>query len=391
MKAVPLVFSTPPEADFLPFLPSLRSHADQVFRPELKPHKDKALQRNTVVSWMDNNGYMSLASKILNCGTKYTHLKDANGHEKYAKMYCRNEQCPDCGDRGSRVHKTRSTRARDRLMWAPVLGYVVFTLPGDLARAHLTKDTLKAMEKAAADIVAEHFNAVGGLNRIHFAGNKLGKLQIHVNTLFPIEGTNGIGRVEEATLDKARDAWTDFVNKHFDRAEETTVLHYSFATTRPKKANKIKYVLRPIIDAFAFMLLTDEDKHYILSLRGWHNSRWFGKLSNSTYKKYLIEKGIDPKKHENDDPYLSKKCPLCGERFRFVDIVHKSELPLHRLRRIDNDTLVDFEIFTVLKGGPKKTWGKQDDTKKTPVRKFVATPTTQSIIHRDLFETQTQI
>ena len=348
-----LPFLAPPGPDNSVDLPSLSTPIAQVFSPELNPHNDRALQQKTVVSWLDDNGYSDLASKMLSCGTNYAYLRCPNGHEKYAKLHCKLEFCPDCGARGSRIHKTRATRARDRLLWAPVLGYAVFTLPGDLAASHLSKDTLKRLEQEAGKIVMTHFGAAGGSNRIHFAGDALGHLQIHVNVLFALENTNGIGKVDKAILDAARDAWTVFVNSHFNRTEKTTVFHYSFATTGPKKANKIKYVFRPIIDAFKFMVLPDEDKHYIVGLRGWHNTRWFGKLSNSTYKKYLTGKGIEYQKHQNDDAYLSKICPVCGEKFRYIETVHKYDLPIYRLRRLDNDTLVDFEVFNALQTGKK--------------------------------------
>lgn len=330
-------------------LPSLCTPHGQVPLSGPNPHENKDLQKDTVVRWLDDNGYMAKGSQVLNCGQNYVHLKDKNGHEKYGKMHCSNEFCPTCGQKGSRAHKTRSTRARDRLMWAPVLGYTIFTLPKEIAQSKLTPKMLNRLEKESYNIVKNNFKAEGGMVRIHLMGDDVGTLKTHINVLFPLLGTNGIGKVDVTIIEAARKDWTNFINDYFCLTLKTTDIHYNFATTSKKKAHKIKYVLRPIVDAFMFMTLSDQDKHYILSLKGWHNTRWYGQLSNNSYKQYLKAKGVNPTKYEDDDIYLSNKCPVCGERFRYVDIVHKNDLPLYRLRRIDNDTLVDFEVYAALK------------------------------------------
>lgn len=342
----PSVISEQAKTD--PFLPSLCTPRGQVDLIERNPDTDKELQKNANIHWLDENGFFSKATQLLNCGLNYVHLKCANGHEKYGKMHCDNDFCTTCGKKGSRAHKTRVIRAKDRLMWAPVLGYVVFTLPDKKARAALDLETLKRLEKEAYNIIQHHFNAPGAMIRTHLAGNHAGTLQIHINALFPMLNTNGIGVVQASIIDATRKSWTDFINGFFSLNCETTNIHYGFATTSKKKAHKIRYVLRPVVDAFMFMTLSDEDKRYIMSLGGWHNTRWFGKLSNALYKKYLLPKNVDPDAFKKQDPLLSNVCPCCGTRFRFVDIVHKDNLPIHKLRRLDKDTLVDFAIFSAL-------------------------------------------
>lgn len=348
------------------FLPSLYLTPAQVDYPQDNPHKDKHLQKNEVVKWLDNNGGSRQASQLLLCGTRFVHLRDSNGHEKWAKMHCHLEFCPDCGTRGSRVHKTRTTRARDRLMWAPVLGYVVFTLPAEIAASRLPRETLQRLEKEASVIIENIFKSPGGMNRVHLAGDRLSTLRIHVNALFPVLGTNGIGKMDPLILENARKAWTLFVNTFFNLNIKTADIHYSFSTTRKQKAGKIKYVLRPIIDAFMFMTLSHEDKLYILSLCGWHNTRWFGKLSNALYKKYLIEKGIDPTKNVKADLHLSCACPVCGGRYRFIDIVSRSEIPKDGVRWIDADTAIDFATFAGLRDKEKGVISYNENEKKVP-------------------------
>ena len=348
MALAPLSMS-PKEAVLESVLPSLYLPIAQVDLPILNPHEDKALQLKEVTQWLFSHGHSDIASKLLSCGHSFTRLRDKNGHEKYGRMACKKEVCPRCGRKGSRVHKTRVIRAKDRLMWAPVLGYYVFTLPEQISAMRLPREILNRLEKESCDIVYRHFKSEGSMARIHLADNKIGRLRIHINVLFPITGTNGIGRVENIIINAVRKEWTDFINKFFCLNIEEADANYSFATIRAKKAHMIKYVMRPIIDAFMFMTLSDEDKEYIISLGRWHNTRWFGKLSNALYKKYLLSKGIDPTKHLKEDVYLSNICPICNEKFRFIDIVSRSDLPLHRLRFVDNDTAVDFEIFAKLK------------------------------------------
>jgi len=335
------------------FLPSLCTPRGQVISKELNPHEDKALQKETLIHWLDNNGYFSKGSQLLNCGTNFAHLKDKNDHHKYGRMYCDNEFCPTCGTKGSRTHKTRTARAKDRLMWAPVLGAMVFTLPDEVSQSRPSRDLLKQLQKKIYDIILRNFNTPGGMLRIHLAGNHLGKLHIHFNVLFPLLNSNGIGKVDPQKLTDIRKDWTDTVNSVLKMTCEDTDVHYSFGATGQKKGHKIKYVLRPVVDSFVFMTLNDTDRHYILSLQGWHNTRWFGQLGNSVYKKYLTEKGVDFMAHRKKDPYLSKECPCCGEKYHFVEIVSERDLPMNQLRRIDNDTLVDLETYATMKAAGK--------------------------------------
>jgi len=236
-------------------------------------------------------------------------------------------------------------------MWAPILGYMVFTLPESISSSNIAKDVLNDLSKAGNAIVTSNFNTSGGFVRWHFNGDNVGKLQIHLNVLFPIEGTNGIGKIDNLKLTKIKKDWTDFVNEYFKLSLKNAVSHYGFAATARKKYHKLKYVLRPVTNDFQFYTLSDLDKKYILSLRRWHNTRWFGELRNNKYKKFLTEKGINPTACVDGDPHLSKVCPVCGGKFRFEGVIYKGDIHMHGLRWFDNDTLVDYEIFAKLKKG----------------------------------------
>jgi len=340
MALAPLSMS-PKEAVLESVLPSLYLSTAQVKVTDLNPHEDRQLQQNSNYRWLDKNGYSDKASRLLDCGTKFAHFRDKNGHDKLSKTFCKYEFCPICGMKGSRTHRTRNTRAHPRLMWAPVLGYMVFTLPLDLSRSRMPREILNRLEKESYDIVQRNFKTEGAMARIHLAGDRPGHLRIHVNILFPITGTNGIGRVDPLILASVQQAWTVFINKFFCLSLDVTDVKYSFATTMKKKYAKIKYVLRPIIDAFMFMTLSDEDKHYIVGLAGWHNTRWFGKLANHKYKAFLLSKGLDPLAYEKKDPYLSNVCPVCGAKFKHVGTVWRRDINKDAWRWIDDHTLMD--------------------------------------------------
>ncbi|MDD5505092.1 MAG: hypothetical protein PHV77_07360 [Candidatus Omnitrophica bacterium] len=366
MKAAPTLFQSPPQlpddqfydptsTDFKHVLPSLCSPIAQVFDFDVSPLERATLGKIENIRWLADHGHYDLAAKLEYCGTSFIHLKCSHGHHKYLRLFCKSDLCPICGKEGSREHKKRVTRAKDRLSWAPVLGYMIFTLPAEVSASKPSSDKLKLCTDAVIRIIKDHFNTPGGLIRRHDMGNDYGKLHIHFNALFPITNTNGIGAIAPDKLNRIRLDWTKFINECFALNCESSNIHYNFATTQKKMYHKIKYVLRPIVDALSFYTLSDDDKSYILSLKQRHNTRWFGKLSNSTYRKYLLSKNIDPDKYKNSDSYLSRLCPVCGDKFRYIEIIHKSELPPGQFRWLESDIAVDLTIFAKLKENAKQS------------------------------------
>jgi len=334
---------------FAPEMAPLSTHPVQVPDLDLNPIQAKRLYKEQLIQWLDSHNYTNESYRISNCGRTFVHLECSNGHEKYARMHCNREYCPTCGQKGSRLHKKRTARAMDRLIWAPVLGYLVFTLPDEISNSRPDLETLKALSKKAWQIVSQNFDAPGSMVRTHLMGNCLGKLHIHINVLFPIVNNTGRGMIEKEQLARVRQIWTNYINGLFNMSCKETNVHYNFVTTKRQIRHKIKYVVRPIVNALEFYSLQDINRHYIMSLAGWHNTRWFGKLANCEYRKFLESKGINPTKHEVSDLHLSRRCPVCGQPYRCVEIVHENDLPRGQLRYVDNDTLVDFSIFAFLK------------------------------------------
>lgn len=330
--------------------PPLCTNTVQVPSSKLNKHVINELCKIEVISWLTENGYRDSAYRIDSCATSFVHLKDAKGHEKYSRLHCGNDYCPVCGRNGSSAHKKRSYRAMDRLLWSKVLGYMVFTLPKEISRNMPDSKRLSDLSKKAWELVKKNFDTPGGMARVHLMGEEPENLHVHINVLFPIVSDTGKGEVPREVLDKIRSEWTEYVNKEFDLEYNTTNVFYKFAFQDGRKIHQVKYVLRPIVTPEKFLTLPDEDRKKVMALRGWHNTRWFGKLANSQYKEYLKSINIETEKHEDKDIATSKRCPICGEKFRFIDIVHESKINKMTmgLRQIDNDTLVDFSIYSFL-------------------------------------------
>jgi len=319
--------------------------------PAAPPPDSPELQRESMVQWFNDRDRVSIASRLLSCGLTFLHVKCAFGHERYHRLHCSLDYCPTCGQKGSRVHKRRTVRAKDRLMCAHVLGYLVLTLPSEIYALHLTQKQLSALMRKAWRIVEKYFNGPGGLVYPHFTGNTLGHFQMHINVLFPVIGTDGRGRCDPSTMEAAAKEWGFYLNQQYRLHIKKAIIHYGFSTTKKEKAHKIRYVLRSTFTADAFLMASDADREYYLSLSRFHKARWYGTLSNSKWKKYLIDNGVSPHSYTDGDPHESNNCPIDGTRFKKVDFVSECDIPKDQCRRVDNDLFQDLELAAHEKSG----------------------------------------
>jgi hypothetical protein len=338
------------------------------------PHKVRELCKENVVDWLYDNGYGKLSNRISSCGLSFMHLSDSKNHEKYARLRCKNEFCPSCGAQNSALHKKRVRRASLRLLWNGLLGYFVFTIPKEISESRPSKEVIENLTKEAWDIVKKNFDTPGGLSRIHLMGDEPGKLHVHINFLYPLLNEDKKGMISKDKIALVRNEWKKVLNKLFNLELTDANFYYSFADKLGKKIHKIKYVLRPVVTSSKFLTLSDEDRKYVLSFSGcqsrscydkatckdnpcyekrFHGTRWHGDLSNSKYKNYLKERDIDVDKIEAEIEGLLS--PVTGEKYHIVkldngrpDIVRQEDLPLHELRWLDNDTLVDQATFAYI-------------------------------------------
>jgi|GEM_PF-3202822 len=295
--------------------------------------------------------YRKIIQALETCGKNLVHLETVDDEIKLARIHCNNEFCPICGQNESALHLKRSGRAIDRLIWSPILGYMVFTLPEEISKSRPNREVLKVLSKAAWEITKKHFGTPGGVVRTHFMGETGGKFHIHFNVLFPQQTTTG--EVPLETLKAIRSEWTAFINKEFASNYTVTNTYYKFAVETGRQIHKIKYVFRPIVTPDKFITLSDEDREYIVSLKSWHNTRWFGKLANSQYKKYFKEIKV-----ELPEDYVST-APISGEKYYYMGIVSQKNLScssfqdrdskFHQVRALDNNTFVDPRTMAFLK------------------------------------------
>lgn len=346
---LPRTFQDHLKAEKKPKKPHLCSNTVQVPSYELNRIEINELCKIEVCGYLRAAGFWREAESVENCGSTFVHLKDQNGHEKYARTHCNMDYCPICGKIGSKAHNKRATRAMDRLIWANVLGYMVFTLPKEVSINMPDSDTLSGLSKKAWEIVKKNFSAPGGMARVHLLGEEPESLHIHINVVFPIVMEGNKGEVPQETLSKVREEWTEYVNKVFGLCYENTNAFYKFDYQEGRKIHTVRYVLRPIVTPEKFLTLPEGDRVKVLKLRGWHNTRWFGRLANSQYRGFLRSINVKIAQKENADPALSKECPICGKKFKFVEIVQANAINRTQLRAIDNDTLVDFSIYSKLK------------------------------------------
>jgi hypothetical protein len=364
-----LLPNDPQSDDFNPDLPALCTPHAQVLDLGLFEHEMPRFAGVQNQCWLENNGFGEVSAKLRYCGTSWLSLKCPKRHKKFLQLRCKLDFCPVCGQKGSRAHKIRAKRAKGRLLWANLLGYVIFTLPADVSASRPEEVKLRALEAKAEKILKRNFNTPGGLIRRHDMGDSPGKLHIHFNCLFPILGTNGRGKIPAETLEKLRDEWAEVINEEFSLDLETSNVYYGFETKRKKIYHKIKYVLRSTVGAVWFHTLSDKDKLYIMSLKKKHNTKWWGELRNNKYRQYLLSKGIDPDVDVNKDNYLSGYCPCGCGKFSFDGIYSKKDLPRDELRFLENDVLVCHALYAAANAPPEKTEAGNAKTKKESVCK----------------------
>ncbi len=330
------------------------------------PFDINELEKDHVSQWLVRNDYEGESLRINYCGAKVISLKCLNGHQKLVRTTCHKEICPRCGKKGSLAHRKRHMRALDRLLWSPILGYVIFTLPRHVSDLLPDKKQLSDIEKKAIKVVQENFSSPGCMVRTHLMGEDSGHLHIHINVLFPITNTGGRGKVPKDVLSDVRQQWTQYINQKFNLKEKVMNIFYKFTTEEMQMRHRIRYVTRPVVTAKKFMTLPDSEKKWYLSLKGWHNTRWYGKLANCKYKEFLKEKGLDPTARLEEDIATARKCPVCRERYRFVESINVEEINDNQFIRLDNNIWVDFEIFAAMKAQPPPSgfqplWVTKDD------------------------------
>lgn len=340
-----------PESSFLgdPSFTSKEPPLSTIQAQVSQPLRIKDLRKNSIIENLEALGYQKQTDLLKGCGNAFVHLECPNGHEKYTRIHCHREYCPACGKAWSLEHKKRAMRAAGRLLWAPVLGYLVFTLPGEVSSRRPDQDRLNELCQAVRPLIKKYFDTPGGVSRYHLFGNRLGTFHTHLNVLFPITNPSHKGKIEKENLERLKIDYTRIVNDIFGLKISSCVVFYNFAYKKAKMFHKIKYVMRPIVTTDHFEVLDSESIHHVMSLERWHNTRWFGELANNKHNEYLLQAQDERDIEEPIEQQDHGSCPVCNKKYRYIEVVSWKDLPHEKLRYTDENTFYDLATFDYLK------------------------------------------
>jgi len=319
-----------------------------------------------IVGWLNEHGHDEEAKAVAVCGGK-TQAVDLRCHaeHRFAKqIFCGRQYCPRCGEEDSVIHQQRYSRSWDRLMWAPAFGRVVLTVPEELRDDFKSADMLGKLHRFGWECVKEVWGrdviledgeiekgmAVdGSMTTVHLfgdedeKGDRFDKFHPHVNVTFPLYSEKLMVSVER--LKVLRDKWygmlEELTGKKISLTEdgrERKNAWYGYRNTDAQKAHWLKYALRATVGAERFLQLGDDMKEFVVtSLVGFHNVRWYGKLSNRTFPKYKKDYLENTSFYQE---FLTKKqekpvrdfkyCPICHGRLK----VHKHKGKIEILENI---------------------------------------------------------
>ncbi len=333
-----------------PVLPesSLCSTLHQVSEPIRISSTSEELGKAGFEDWLFSAGYTEDAEKLASCALRAEHWKCDTGHDFYFRKYCGREYCPICGAKGSFYHNRRVLRAAEHFIWAVTWGNLTFTMPKEVSERRLEKTQLRKLQDLAWQATQRILKVEGAGVTLHLLGQEGEGLHVHFEVLFMRLGVFNKGLIPKPRLKAIKKVWALLLNKEFNLDLKTTDVKYSFAATKPKKWHKLNYIHRPICTEEAMLKLSDEDKKYILSLKGYHRTRWFGTLANSNLHEFLRKHWAPLKLRET--PLIERRvCPMCKTKMHYVDTVFIDEIPKSQVVPYGNDIWIDRAIDAFLR------------------------------------------
>jgi len=304
--------------------------------------------KNSFEDWLFSAGYTEDAEKLASCSLTVEHWKCDNGHDFYFRKYCGREYCPICGAKDSYYHNRRVMRAAEHFIWAVTWGNLTFTMPKEISERRLDKAKLRKLQDLAWQVTHSILGVEGASVTVHLLGRENQGLHTHFEVLFHRIGCFNKGMISKPRLKAIKKVWALLLNKEFALNLKTTDVRYSFAATHPKKWHKLSYIHRPICTESAMLALNDKDKKYILSLKGYHRTRWFGVLSNKNIHEFL-KKHWAPMKFRQT-PLIEKRiCPMCKTKMFYQSRMFIDEIPKSQVVRYSNDIWMDRSIDAFLK------------------------------------------
>jgi len=315
------------------------------------PYKSTSYENGGSVrleDWLIQSGYPDDGEKLARCSQVVNHYQCEGGHDFYYRQHCGREYCPICGQKGSFYHKRRVLRAAEHFIWAIPWGNLTFTIPKSISESYLPKRYLSILQKAAWEVTRDNLGVEGAEVVIHPLGQAENGLHIHFETLFNIIGTFGRGAVPLIVLENIKKAWARKLNEIFNLNLSTTDVKYSFVTTKPKKWHKLNYIHRPVCTEDAMLKLSDQDRRYILSLKGYHKVKYFGCLANRKLHKWL-RKHWAPMRIRNIPMLERKVCPICEKKMRYIGWDWVKDIPLKNVEIHNQNVWIDKAVASFLR------------------------------------------
>ncbi len=311
------------------------------------PGTSEKLDKKSFEDWLFSAGYTEDAEKLASCSLTVEHWKCDNGHDFYFRKFCGREYCPICGAKDSYYHNRRVMRAAEHFIWAVTWGNLTFTMPKEISERRLEKVQLRRLQDLAWQATQRILKVEGASVTVHLLGREGAGLHVHFEVLFMRLGVFNKGLIPKPRLKAIKKVWALLLKKEFGLDLKTTDVKYSFAATRPKKWHKLSYIHRPICTEEAMLALNDEDKKYILSLKGYHRTRWFGALSNKNLHQFLRKHWAPLELKET--PLIEKRvCPVCKTKMHYHDRMFIDEIPKSQVVQYNNDIWMDRAVAAFL-------------------------------------------
>jgi hypothetical protein len=305
--------------------------------------------------WLYNAGYTEDAAKLSSCSLRFEHWTCDKGHDFYFRKYCGREYCPICGAKGSYYHNRRVTRAAEHFIWAVTWGNLTYTMPKEISQMRLDKSQLRKLQALAWEVTQRVLKVEGASVTVHLLGDKSQGLHVHFEVLFHRIGCFNKGVIGRPKLKAIKKIWAILLAREFKMTIPKTDVRYNFAASRPKKWHKLNYIMRPICTEEAMLALDDADKHYILGLKGYHRTRWFGELANNKINEFLKKHWAPHKLRET--PLIEKRvCPMCKTKMHYQDTLFEDEIPKNQVTKYNSDIYMDRGVDAFMRqenqGGP---------------------------------------
>ena len=299
-------------------------------------------------NWLLFNGHTEDGEKLARCATSVSHYQCPQEHNFYYRQFCGREYCPICGAKDSFYHKRRVSRAAEHFLWDCPWGNLVFTMPKHISESHLSKRYLRILQKAVWEISRDNFGIEGASVTIHLLGRAEKGLHVHFEVLFCITRTGGKGVVPKIVIDKTKKAWRNKLNEIFNLNLDKIDLRYSFVTSKPKKWHKLNYIHRSVCTEDAMLKLSDDDKRYILSLKGYHRNRYYGCMAGRNLHKWL-RKYWAPLRVVEVPAIERRVCPICKVRLRYQGRLWITDIPYSQVEQYNDSIWVDRAVMASLR------------------------------------------